>query len=370
MRNIVIILFSFVCGLTFAQTNIYFKSGSYNVDAKERETLRRLAVNLSGKSVAVFVQGYADTTGTIEKNRNLARNREKAVIAILSEKGINTAQIATPCTQKALSNNDLSNPENRRVSITVDKLVSYPAKDGWEVLAPQSISLRLVEHYYQPNYSANGYRNKKCQLPLPKGRWYTDIELAKIPTDSCHFIIVKRPIPVSNHILPVLYHWIGKYQGLLEKGFESYTSDEKYEFVRVPIFSNYIKLDQSLLCGLYVTTYLKIILPKNIRPIKASLMDKCITVPAEFKKDTLRVEFNRDAQIYWQQLNLSIKTRDAIYSIPMSDFDEISKEKYSGGIYTLAFRESQNNLNIIPNTEKQPAKKRRTFWQRIGDFFR
>ena len=45
MRNILITLLSFVFGVTFAQTNIYFKSGSYNVDSKERETLRRLAVN-------------------------------------------------------------------------------------------------------------------------------------------------------------------------------------------------------------------------------------------------------------------------------------------------------------------------------------
>jgi hypothetical protein len=366
MRNIVIILFSFVCGLTFAQTNIYFKSGSYNIDSEGKETLRKLAENSSGKNVAVFVQGYADTTGTIEGNRSLARNREKAVISFLSKNGIRAEEIETPCVQKTLSLNDLSNAKNRRVCVTVDELVAYSAKDGSVVLAPKSIKLQLEEQYYQPHYCVNKYRNIKCQIPPAQGRWYTDVILAETPVDTCNFIIVKRPIGKKH--LPIIFLGDNKYDNF--KVFQSYTTDLEFEFFRIPIYKQQILLDRFFGCGYKETTYLKIILPKEIKPIKASLFNECISLYATYKKDTLRVEYDTDASIAWEQLNLSIKTRDTVYSFPMSDFDEILKEEYSGGIYTLAIGEQQNNLNEIPETVKEPAKIRRTFWQRIGDLFR
>ena len=106
-----------------------------------------------------------------------------------------------------------------------------------------------------------------------------------------------------------------------------------------------IYLDQEIRGGLFEVTHLKIILPKNIKPIKSLLTDKCVTLTPTYENDTLRVKFDTDGLINWNQLNLSIKTRDTIYNLPMSDFDEISKEVYSGGIYTLAFREYQNNQN-------------------------
>ncbi len=366
MRNSVLILFSFVYGVTVAQTNIYFKSGSDNIDSEGKETLRKLSANTLGKNVAVFVQGYADTTGTIEGNRNLARNREKAVISLLSKKGIRAEEIVTPCVQKTLSINDLSNAKNRRVSVTIDELVAYPAKDESVVLAPKRINLHLVEHYYQPHYSVNKYRNIKCQIPPAQGRWYTDVILEETPIDTCHYIIVKRPIG-KKHV-PIIFGGESKYTNF--KVFESYKSDNKFEFFRIPLYSKSIMLDRFFGCGFRETTYLKIILPKTIKPLKASLINECITLSTTFKNDTLRAEFDTDALISWDQLNLSIKTRDTVYSLPMSDFEEISKEEYSGGIYTLAFREYQNSLNVMPKTKKLPEKKRRTFWQRIGDLFR
>lgn len=366
MRNIVLILFSFVCGVTVAQTNIYFKSGSNDIDSEGEATLRKLIANTLGKNVTVFVQGYADTTGTIEGNRNLARNRERAVISFLSKKGIRTEEIVTPCVQKTLSINDLSNAKNRRVLVTIDELVAYPAKDGSVVLAPKSIRLKLEEQYYQPHYSVNKYRNIKCQIPPAKGRWYTDIILEETPIDTCNYIIVKRPIGKKH--LPILFRRKSDYLNF--KAFQSYKSDNEFEFFRIPLYSNIILLDRFIGCGFKEITYLKIILPKTIKPLKASLINECITLSTIFKNDTLRAEFDTDALISWDQLNLSIKTRDTIYNLPMSDFDIISKEEYSGGIYTLAFGEHQNILNEIPETKKEPAKKRRTFWQRIGDFFR
>lgn len=366
MRNIIILLFSFVCGITFAQTNIYFKSGSDNIDSEGKETLKKLVAGSIGKNITVFVRGYADTTGTIERNRILARNREKAVISFLNKKGIRAEEIITPCVQKTLSINDLSNAKNRRVSITVDELVAHPAKDESVVLAPKSIRLNFEEQFYQPHYSINKYRNIKCQIPPAQGRWYTDVILEETLIDTCHYIIVKRPIGKKH--LPVIFSGKSKYTNF--KVFESYKSDNEFEFFRIPLFSNRILLDRFFGCGFFETTYLKIILPKTIKPIKASLVNECVTLSTIFKNDTLRTEFDTDALIAWEQLNISIKTRDTVYSLPMSDFEQISKEEYSGGIYTLAFREYQNNLNVIPKTNAKPVKKRRTFWQRIGDLFR
>lgn len=363
MRSIVLILFLFVYGITDAQTNIYFKSGSYNVDSKGRETLKRFVENSSGKNATVFVQGYADTTGTVGKNRELARNREKAVIEILSEKGIHIAQIETPCNQKTLSRNDLSNAKNRRVSVTLEELIAYPAKDGSVVLAPKRIELLLDEQYYQPSNCFNKYRNIECQIPPNKGRWYTNVILKETTIDTCHYIIVKRPI--SKKSLPIVFHEPNK-----GRIFESYKINEGFEFFKVPLYSQNIYLDQHIRGGLFEVTYLKIILPKTIKPLKSLLTDKCIKLSPTYENDTLRVKFDTDALISWEELNLSIKTRDTVYSFPLSDFDEISKVEYSGGIYTLAFGEHQNKLNEIPETKKEPAKKSRTFWQRIGDLFR
>ena len=366
MRNIVLILFSFVCGVTVAQTNIYFKSGSYNIDSEGEATLRKLIANTLGKNVAVFVQGYADTTGTVEGNRNLARNREKAVISFLSKNGIRIEEIVTPCVQKTLSRKDLSNAKNRRVSITLEEFIAYPAKDGSVVLAPKRIELQLDEQYYQPTNCFNKYRKIECQIPPDNGRWYTNVILKKTTIDSCHYIIVKRPI--SKKSLPIVFH--EPYFGKKFEIFESYTLNKGFEFFKIPIYSRMIYLDQEIRGGLFEVTHLKIILPKNIKPIKSLLTDKCVTLTPTYENDTLKVKFDTDGLINWNQLNLSIKTRDTIYNLPMSDFDEISKEVYSGGIYTLAFREYQNNQNEIPETKKETAKKRRTFWQRIGDFFR
>lgn len=152
-RGPLLVLFCFYSSNAGSQTqvNIYFEKGSDKVSVKDKEVLRRLAENLSEKEVAVSLRGYTDTTGTIELNRNLAIKRELAVASVLSEYGvdINSKRVNNYCDSGNLSDVEISNAENRRVSVIIDELTMYPTKSGMIIMAPKHIKLRVIDQYYQ-----------------------------------------------------------------------------------------------------------------------------------------------------------------------------------------------------------------------------
>jgi hypothetical protein len=262
-----------------------------------------------------------------------------------------------------LAKNDLSNAENRRVSITVHEMATYTAKNGYVIFAPKDMKLKVIDHFYQPDLVSNWYKNKECKRPMPKGYWrYADVDIQS-KEDSCRFILVK--IPKMTTGLPVLF--FGNQYYKIEYGATDFSADSAYSWFRIPIYSNYIALNQFRSCGHYPRVFLHIAVPNDIRPLKASLVDACLTVPAVFKKDTVLVEMSPYTEFHWSQLNLKIKTRDTICEIPMSEFEEVAKINYSAGLYILRHRN-----NWPPALYPKPAmpEKRRTFWQRILDLFR
>jgi hypothetical protein len=355
----------FFCINANCQTNIYFETGSDHVDAKGKVVLQKMAANLAGKEIAFMVRGYADTTGIAQQNFVLARKREAAVAAILTENGIDIQRIGYSCDGN-IANVALSDAENRRVSVTAHELSAYTAKNGSVIMASRDVKLRLIDQFYQPDLVLNYYRNKSCLLPLRPGKWLTDVAIESA-TDSCNFIIVKNPDREEDY-LPVLFLGKVKYEDHGKISFRNYATQERYKLFRVPLYSNYIALDQYVWCGFTPTVYLEIVLPKTVRPVGSKLADSCIALAATFRKDTLRAEFHEYARVNWKSLTLAIKTRDTMYQIPMSAFEIISERVYGAGLYVLKLPEDREGIYF---PKKQVAvKKRRTFWQRLFDLFR
>ncbi|RZJ68178.1 MAG: hypothetical protein EOO45_14940 [Flavobacterium sp.] len=273
-------------------------------------------------------------------------------------------QIGYSCNEN-LSNGTLSDAENRRVSVTINELMSYTAKNGSVIMAPKNVKLRLIDQFFQPDQVINYYRNESCRLPLRPGKWLTDVVIESV-TDSCNFIIVKIPERKEDY-LPALFLRKVKYEDHGKISFQNYSTQKNYKLFRVPLYSDYIALDQYIWCGYTPTVYLDIVLPKKIRPTRAVLADSCITLGANFRKDTLRADFHEYARVNWQGLTLRVKMRDTTYEIPMAEFEIISEKVYGAGLYVLKLPEDRVDVYF---PKKQLQKKRRTFWQRIGDLFR
>ncbi|OYU83044.1 MAG: hypothetical protein CFE24_13055 [Flavobacterium sp. BFFFF2] len=358
-------LFLFTCLSGYSQTNIYFEVGSDQVDAKGKEAIKKLVANFSGKEIAFTVKGYTDTTGIAVHNFTLARKREKAVVNLLTSYGLQQELIGFSCTNN-ISNNEISNAENRRVSITVHEMASYLAKNGSIILAPKDIKLKVIDHFYQPDLISNWYKNKKCRSPMPKGEWrYADVEIQS-KEDSCRFILVK--IPKMQTGLPLLFTGRVNYGNINWKSYaDNFSSNSDFGWYRIPIYSDYIALNQYVLCGYNPSVFLHIAVPNVIRPLKASLVSECITIPAGCEKDTVTLNYSSYAPIDWSALNLKIKTRDTVFQVPMSEFEVVSKINYSDGLYILRHR---GNWQGFFKPKEDIPEKRRTFWQRVLDLFR
>jgi len=347
------------------QTNIYFETGSYHIDAQGKVALQKMAANFADKEIAFMVRGYADTTGIALQNGVLARKREAAVAAILEENGIDVQRIGYSCDGN-IANVALSDAENRRVWVTAHELSTYTAKNGSVIMASKDVKLHLIDQFYQPDLVLNYYRNKSCLLPLRPGKWLTDVAIESA-TDSCNFIIIKIPDREEDY-LPVLFLGKVKYEDHGRISFRNYATQDRYKLFRVPLYSNYIALDQHIWCGFTPTVYLEIVLPKMVRLVTAKLADTCIAITALFRKDTLRANFHEYARVNWQSLTLAVKTRDTLYQIPMSAFEIISERVYGAGLYVLKLPEDRVGT-YFPKKQKA-VKKRRTFWQRLFDLFR
>lgn len=111
-------------------------------------------------------------------------------------------------------------------------------------------------------------------------------------------------------------------------------------------------------------------MPKRIRALKANISSECINpIHAYIKNGKLKIEFEEYANINWEKLDLTVKTRDTIYQIPISEF-EISYTDPYGYIKNSYSLRLPSNKEAKFFLKKQVKPKRRTFWQRLGDIFR
>lgn len=104
--------------------NITFKTDSSDINANFYATLNSVAKVLKKYSNStVMVSGYTDSTGSMEYNQNLSRNRAAAVAAYLQGQGVaaNRFEILGMGPSNPIASNDTAagRAQNRRVEIKI-----------------------------------------------------------------------------------------------------------------------------------------------------------------------------------------------------------------------------------------------------------
>ena len=103
---------------------IYFDTGSAVVGKDGERELQWFVDQMQPYPKAnILVQGFADTTGSEDKNKTLSEDRARAVAAVLTQKGIDTSRIEARGygidSPAAANTTPKGRNRNRRVEVTV-----------------------------------------------------------------------------------------------------------------------------------------------------------------------------------------------------------------------------------------------------------
>ncbi len=111
--------------VTFDETSgVYFDTEKYNINAKSRETLNKLAdIFKEYPNSNILVEGHTDSTGSDSYNLTLSKNRAQAVTGYLVDNGIDRGRFTTKWYGESQPKYDNSTAEgrskNRRVELAI-----------------------------------------------------------------------------------------------------------------------------------------------------------------------------------------------------------------------------------------------------------
>lgn len=112
--------------LTPVQTNIQFKTASFEVESHYKNQLDVVATSLKRhKDAQITLEGFSDRRGDASYNQQLSKQRVSAVKQFLLDKGVNEKQIVTFAFGENRPVNAKQNLENdffdRRVALKIEK---------------------------------------------------------------------------------------------------------------------------------------------------------------------------------------------------------------------------------------------------------
>lgn len=111
--------------VTFDETSgVYFDTEKYNINAKSKETLNKLAdIFKEYPNSNILVEGHTDNTGSDSYNLTLSKNRAQAVTGYLVDNGIDRGRFTTKWYGESQPKYDNSTAEgrskNRRVELAI-----------------------------------------------------------------------------------------------------------------------------------------------------------------------------------------------------------------------------------------------------------
>ncbi len=111
--------------VTFDESSgVYFDTEKYNINAKSRETLNKLAdIFKEYPNSNILVEGHTDSTGSDSYNLTLSKNRAQAVTGYLVDNGIDRGRFTTKWYGESQPKYDNSTAEgrskNRRVELAI-----------------------------------------------------------------------------------------------------------------------------------------------------------------------------------------------------------------------------------------------------------
>lgn len=103
---------------------IFFAVGQYDITEDNQQPLIGLAQRLRAVEIErLRVQGHTDTTGALEYNQTLSKNRAQSVTDVLQKGGFNAAQISVegygPNRPIASNDTEEGRASNRRVAVVI-----------------------------------------------------------------------------------------------------------------------------------------------------------------------------------------------------------------------------------------------------------
>lgn len=111
--------------VTFDESSgVYFDTDKYNINAKSRETLNKLAdIFKEYPNSNILVEGHTDSTGSESYNLTLSKNRAQAVTNYLLDQGLSSGRFETKWYGELQPKYDNSTAEgrskNRRVELAI-----------------------------------------------------------------------------------------------------------------------------------------------------------------------------------------------------------------------------------------------------------
>ena len=111
-------------GLIVSMPDVLFDTGKADLKSTARERLAKVAgILIAYPDIHVEIDGYTDSTGSLELNERLSQERADAVRSYLSSQGVNSSAITTQGfgpSQPIASNDTASGrQQNRRVELVV-----------------------------------------------------------------------------------------------------------------------------------------------------------------------------------------------------------------------------------------------------------
>lgn len=111
------------------QEQLLFKSGSYAVDSKGEDALKKLATAIKDqKDLTIYVEGHTDDvpyngSGVIKDNWDLSVKRATSIVRILTSNGMDSKQVIASGRSKyapaAEGTDDASRRKNRRIEVII-----------------------------------------------------------------------------------------------------------------------------------------------------------------------------------------------------------------------------------------------------------
>ena len=111
-------------GLIVSMPDVLFDTGKADLKPTTRERLAKVAgILLAYPDIHVEVDGYTDSTGSLELNERLSQQRAKSVRSYLASQGVNQSSITTqgfgPDNPVASNGTAAGRQQNRRVELVV-----------------------------------------------------------------------------------------------------------------------------------------------------------------------------------------------------------------------------------------------------------
>jgi outer membrane protein OmpA-like peptidoglycan-associated protein len=111
-------------GLIVNMPDVLFDTGKADLKPSARERLAKVAgILIAYPDIHVEIDGYTDSTGSLEFNERLSQQRAEAVRSFLASQGVNSASITTqgfgPTNPIASNDTPLGRQQNRRVELVV-----------------------------------------------------------------------------------------------------------------------------------------------------------------------------------------------------------------------------------------------------------